>query len=158
MKLGVVFKRSILCALTALMMAFIFINSALDADASSKESMGVLELLNNLLKSLNVDLLLSENFVRKCAHFAEYFVLGILLYFTVSSFADKRPRTLLVPLIVGFFTACVDETIQLFSIGRSGQFSDVLLDFSGVFTAVFIFYILINLFKRKDKEVLNERN
>lgn len=155
MKSGVVLKRSILCTLTALMIAFIFINSALDAETSSKESMGVLELLNSILSSLNIDLILSENFVRKSAHFAEYFVLGALLYFTVVSFTKKQIKKLVAPLAVGLLTACVDETIQLFSLGRSGQLSDVLLDFFGICTAVFMFYIFTKYAKRKDKEVLN---
>ncbi|MBQ7133688.1 MAG: VanZ family protein [Ruminococcus sp.] len=137
------------------MIAFIFINSALDADTSSKESMGVLQFINNIFSTLNINLTLSENFVRKCAHFVEYFVLGTLLFFTARAFADLQIRKLFVPLCVGFLTACVDETIQLFSFGRSGQFTDVLLDFFGVCTAVFIFYIFTKYSKRKDKEVLN---
>lgn len=155
MKRSVVLKRGIFCTLTALLIAFIFINSALDADISSKESTGVLEFINNILSSLRIQLILSENFVRKCAHFAEYFALGTLLYFTVLSFTDKLNKKFYIPLCIGLITASVDETIQLFSPGRSGQFSDVLLDFFGVCTAVFILYISKNLFKRKDKEVLN---
>lgn len=142
--------------MTALMIAFIFINSSLDADTSSRESMGVLEFINNILSSLEIDLILSENFVRKCAHFAEYFVLGTLLYYTVGSFTEIQVKKLVASLAVGLLTACVDETIQLFSLGRSGQFSDVLLDFFGVCTAVLLFYCITKwVSKIKDKEVLN---
>ena len=142
--------------MTALMIAFIFINSSLDADTSSRESMGVLEFINNILSSLEIDLILSENFVRKCAHFAEYFVLGTLLYYTVGSFTEIQVKKLVASLAVGLLTACIDETIQLFSLGRSGQFSDVLLDFFGVCTAVLLFYCITKwVSKIKDKEVLN---
>ena len=38
-------------------------------------------------------------------------------------------------LLLAFLVAALDETLQLFT-GRSGQISDVLLDFSGALTAI----------------------
>lgn len=152
---SIIIKRTVLCLLTALIMGFIFYNSSLDADLSSEDSMSVRAMLNSILRIVKIDFELSENFVRKLAHFVEYFVLGSLMYFTARSF-DLRRRVcaFLVPLS-GFLIASIDETIQLFSIGRSGQFTDVLLDFIGVIIAVFILSVLSNILTKKDKEVLN---
>ena len=148
-------KRIVLCFLSLFMIGFIFFNSSLDADASSEGSMSITQMMNSFFSSLNINLVLSENFIRKLAHFAEYFVLGSLMYFTVRSFdVRRRVCAFLVPLI-GFAVASVDETIQLFSYGRSGQFTDVLLDFIGVIIAVFVLSVLSNILTKKDKEVLN---
>lgn len=70
--------------------------------------------------------------VRKAAHFTEYFILGGLLSLTVREAKWNRP--LLKPWLMGTAVACCDETIQLFSDGRAGQITDVMLDSSGVLT------------------------
>lgn len=143
MKSGfVVFKRVLLCVLTIAMISFIFINSSLDADSSTVHSTGVREFINSLLNSLNIPIVFSEYFVRKCAHFAEYFVLGTLLFYTIKSFISKLDLRIAVAPMCGLFVAIIDEIIQLFSAGRSGQFTDVLLDFSAVITAFIIFFII----------------
>ncbi len=151
-----ILKRVILTVLTVSAIGFIFYNSSLNADDSTVQSTGVLEFINNLLSSLNIDIALGDKLVRKCAHFVEYFLLGTLLYFTVESYAEKFKYRIVVTCGVGFVTACIDEFIQLFSQGRSAQFSDVILDFIGVCTAVFILYLIFKCAsKRKtDKEVL----
>ncbi len=155
-KSKIVTYRVVLCILTALMISFIFLNSALDADTSSAQSLGVREFINSVLHSLNINIILTENFVRKTAHFVEFFVLGVLLFATVRSFITKLGTRILYAPCVGFLVACIDEFIQRFSDGRSCQFSDVLLDFSGVCTAVFVLLLVSKLCKSSNsKEVLN---
>ena len=149
---NLIIKRVILKFLSAFAICFIFYNSSLNADDSTVQSRGVLEIINNLFSTLNIDISLSDKFVRKCAHFAEYFLLGTLLYFTVKSYTRKLQYEIYFALGIGFVTACIDETIQLFSEGRSGQISDVFLDFFGVCTAVFILYFIFKCAsKRKTK-------
>ena len=88
--------------------------------------------------------------VRKCAHMTEYAILAFLLYKT---FIHKQN-----PLIKSFiFTAlyaCSDEFHQLFVSGRSGQFSDVLLDTFGASVGIGIYYLL---FRKKLKEISYEQ-
>ena len=74
--------------------------------------------------------------VRKAAHFTEYFILGVLLSLTVRE--AKWKRILLAPWLMGTLVACCDETIQLFSDGRAGQITDVMLDSSGVLTGCLV--------------------
>ena len=45
-------------------------------------------------------------------------------------------------LILGFLIASIDESIQLFSPGRSSQISDVLLDTFGVWAGAVVIYVL----------------
>lgn len=144
-----------MCLLCALIIGFIFMNSSFNADLSSSQSLGVRQFLNSVLKSLSINITLTEHFVRKCAHFVEYFVLGTTLYFTVLSFVRRLNKLMFIAPAVGLFVAIIDEFIQRFSSGRSAQVSDVILDFSGVCTAI-IFVTLITLLInkiKKDKEV-----
>ncbi len=123
--------RVVFFVLTAAMLAFAFIHSAMPAQVSAEESGGVLDFLYSLLPRLGISMELTDHIVRKLAHFTEFTVIGMLA------------------------TTC-DETIQLFSEGRSGQITDVLLDFSGVVTGMLFlllcFMLYIQIRKRKGKE------
>ena len=49
------------------------------------------------------------------------------------------------PMLGGLLTALTDETIQLFVPGRSGQVTDIWIDFSGVMTGLLVGRILLGL-------------
>ena len=51
------------------------------------------------------------------------------------------------PLFFGLLTAVIDETIQLYVPGRSSSVKDVLLDFSGVLTGLFIALLILLFFR-----------
>ena len=156
-RVNIVIKRVVLCVLTLSMISFIFINSMFDAVESSEQSSFVLNLLNSVLHSLHINVSLTEHFVRKSAHFAEYFVLGTLLFLTVKSFIMKLNVKILSASFIGLLIAVVDELIQLTSLGRSAQLSDVVLDFSGVVTSFVVWYIIFKLIINRNsngKEVL----
>ena len=153
------FKRILFTMLAGVMILFIFINSSLDADSSTVHSTGVREFVNSLLKSLNIPIVFSEFFVRKCAHFAEYFVLGTLLFYAVKSYFLKLDARMILSPSFGLVVASIDETIQFFTEGRSAQFTDVLLDLSAVITAFLIFFIIsfkIDKIKGRKEEIYNE--
>lgn len=87
--------------------------------------------------------------IRKTAHATEYAILGMLL---VGAYVDRektRRARILFPWLIGTAYAATDEFHQLFVPGRSGQISDVCLDSVGVFTGVFILWIIIALRERK---------
>lgn len=143
--------RVIFTSLSVLIISFIFGNSLLDASASTVHSTGVREFINSIISNFGFEFEFTENFVRKCAHFVEYFVLSLSLFFMYLSYLKKNTRILIATLLTGLVTACIDETIQLFSAGRSGQFSDVMLDFSAVITAACILYVVVLKFKKRGK-------
>lgn len=112
---------------------FIYFNSLTPAVISSQESGFVLELVQGLLGSMGIGALwLTEHIIRKCAHFCEYTVLGILLTQSLNQLPDSGKCRLLLQLLLSVLLPFVDETIQLFTPGRSGQISDVWLDMSGI--------------------------
>jgi len=105
------------------------------ADISSEKSGAVLLILNKLL--FGGKAVLTEHIVRKLAHFAEYTIAGILgmLFFRNLGFP-------VLSLFSGLLVALTDETIQLFVPGRSGQITDVWLDFSGILAGSAVYFIL----------------
>ena len=147
-------KRVILSAVTLFMIAFIFANSATDADSSSQSSTSVMDFLNGILNFCHINITLNENFVRKLAHFVEYFVLGTSMFFTARSFDLRKTYCVFTVPLIGFVVASIDETIQRFFSGRSCQFSDVMLDFVGVTVAVFVMTALLYIINKKDRGIL----
>ena len=106
-----------------LWIAFIYSNSLIPATESTEVSQGISVRLYEFLH-LGLDFQVFHIFIRKCAHFVEYMMLGILAFYAFKNWK--------VAICLGILVACFDETIQLFVEGRSGQISDVLLDSCGV--------------------------
>ena len=73
--------------ITLLIMAVIFIHSAMPADLSSQESFLFSRILVVLFR---FDDMTASFIVRKCAHFLEYTVLGVSLFFTVSDYLRQN--------------------------------------------------------------------
>ena len=119
--------------------AFIFSNSMQVAGASQQASSRVLGLMQQGLARLGMPGLagrLTVRFVRKLAHFCEYTLEGFLLALCLRVYTRRFFRHISWPVLGGLLTALTDETIQLFSDGRSGQLTDVWLDFAGVLTGI----------------------
>jgi VanZ family protein len=82
-------------------------------------------------------------FVRKCAHFTAYGILGFL---TVRSFEHSSKDFLVkwrfpLAVILAGLVAAADEFNQSFNSARTGQVEDVLLDISGALTVVVLTYL-----------------
>lgn len=81
-----------------------------------------------------------QTFVRKgIGHFGGFFVFGFLGYFAFFFSEWKESGTIFGGVGVALFT----EFIQLFTDGRSGQFSDVLIDVAGYLAATVILYFIV---------------
>lgn len=74
--------------------------------------------------------------VRKCAHFATYFLGGILIYNFVETYPLKNRYLIVISIVCGIIYACFDEFHQYFVDGRAAQFRDVLIDTSGVIISI----------------------
>ena len=138
---------------------FIFSNSMAVADVSSVSSGRVLQLLQAVLRRLGMPGLaqrLTMHLVRKLAHFCEYLLEGFLLMLCMRVYSRHPLRHITVPMLAGVLTALTDETIQLFSEGRSGQVTDVWLDSAGVLAGILIALVFMALcrmlFHRCNKE------
>ena len=112
-------------------MLLIFFMSNQPAEVSTKQSDLVIRLFSVIGIDLNSHLgSFTSFFIRKAAHFTEYF---ILYYFTISVckyyFDIKNARIYSLVIILGY--AISDEIHQYFIPGRAMAIRDVIIDFSG---------------------------
>ena len=138
---------------------FIFSNSMAVAQVSSASSGRVLQLMQAALRRLGHPALaqrLTQHVVRKMAHFCEYLLEGFLLMLCMRVYSRHPLRHITVPMLGGVLTALTDETIQLYSPGRSSQVTDVWLDSVGVLAGILAALVLMALcrllFHHRDKE------
>ena len=138
---------------------FIFSNSMAVATVSTDSSGRVLAWMRIILRRLGQPGLaehLTMHIVRKLAHFCEYTLEGFLLMLCMRVYTRRYVRHISVPMLGGVLTAMADETIQIYTPGRSSQVTDVWLDSAGVLAGILIalvFMVLCRmLFHRCNKE------
>ena len=143
-------KFKIYLLITLVWIIVIFSFSLQPAEVSSEMSSGfgkklletfLPELLEEFETMSGDQLGLLHHLLRKCAHFAEYFVLGALVMMTLlqTVLHCKLPIGIGVSMLV----ASVDETVQRFVPGRSGQVTDVLLDTIGAGVGVLAVHLVV---------------
>ena len=81
---------------------------------------------------------LTDHIVRKLAHFCEYALEGFLLTLCLRVYTRHFFVHISWPILGGLLTALTDETIQMFSDGRSSQLTDVWLDLSGAMAGILV--------------------
>ena len=154
-------RMAVFGVLTFICMILIFRFSADNADRSSEKSgkvtKTVVEVAVPDYEKMPQDkqesiLDKAEHIVRKCAHFSIFTALGFCASCTVGRrriFGLKSLAT----LGFCFLYACSDEIHQLFIPGRSGMFTDVLIDTSGSLCGIIVSMLILALigamFKRK---------
>lgn len=143
-------RKVVFIILFVLITWFIFANSAKDAVESTAQSDSLVGWVIDNMAFLFKDRGVATHYVRKFAHFAEFFAQGLAV--SGALFSVKYYKSFIYVLLTGFCTACIDEHIQLFFEGRSAQISDVFVDFSGTILSVICFMILwLVVFKKAGK-------
>lgn len=86
--------------------------------------------------------------IRKMAHFAEYFILAILVIYALTVWQVKNRFIICVSICILY--ASSDEIHQLFIPSRSGEIADILFDSFASIIGSFIF-VNLNRLKLKNK-------
>ena len=110
---------------------FIFSNSMAVATVSTDSSGRVLAWMRIILRRLGQPGL------------AEHLTMHIVLMLCMRVYSRHPLRHITVPMLGGVLTALTDETIQLFSEGRSSQVTDVWLDSAGVLAGILVAIVLL---------------
>lgn len=129
-------------------LCFIWWHSLQPASVSSQQSGAVLEGLSALFSALHLPNVLDMHLVRKLAHGTEYAVLGLLLAGGLGDWKAVWPARLWGALSGCLAAAVIDETIQLFVEGRSGQISDLWVDLAGGLVGIAAAMAVIHLRKK----------
>lgn len=117
-------RQYILWALIGVTTLFIWGQSLLPAEQSQEQSGFVRMLLDALLGDGPVAVFILT-YVRKIAHFTEFFLLG------AEWAAYRRMRRCRGAWLYGLPVAAADEVLQFASPGRAPALADVALDFAG---------------------------
>ena len=146
--------------LSVLVMTIIFVFSHQTADVSALLSDGLSDaILDNIesddssTKALHFVIL--RTIIRKFAHLFLFTSLGVFLTGAAINFKAQKPFVkYLFVLLTGLVYGAIDEIHQIFIDGRSSEFIDVILDFSGVLLGVvfaIIFYKILQIIAKKRK-------
>lgn len=122
-----------------LWMLLIFLMSSFDATESTNQSNFIVNIINNIFKIENIELL--SFIIRKLAHFTEYLILGFLTINMLNK--NDISKKYLLSILICIIYATSDEIHQIFVPGRACQIRDVLIDSIGSITGVYL-YKLIN--------------
>ena len=131
-------KRWILYIVLCLIVFFIWDNSLQNGGTSDGFSLIFAEWLAPIADKLGFygNIWALNRIVRKLAHLTEFTFLGGVLYVVLRRYIEYG--TVVKTIGVGIVIACLDEFIQLFSLGRSSQVFDVLIDTIGIIIGILV--------------------
>ena len=155
----------IIVTITVLINAFIIMHSCFNANVSSSSSGRLVNFLKAIINFFHANTINDNNIgsfthvIRKLVgHFGLFVFSGFFTSFSFTFVIKKEPfykdvYFFLLTLTVGIFIAFLTEFIQRFVPGRSGEFVDAMIDFSGYILGTIILKILlmvISLVKTKN--------
>lgn len=146
-------RQRSLIVLLIITLAFIWGNSVLSGDVSSKISNSLTQLICSFWKGFGESGTASDGCLRKFAHAFEFACLGteliLLIRFNIKKYISSA-------VLFGLSTALIDETIQLFSEGRGSQVKDIWIDMLGFFIGTFIVLSFLRFIRNKrDRELFD---
>lgn len=147
--------------------AFIFSMSLQPADVSSETSLGFAAWLvetflpdqQEVFETFSLEQVeFWHHILRKLAHFTEYTILGMSMLSTWLHSKVKNYFGKIGAAVCCICIASIDETIQLFVPGRSGQVKDVLLDSCGAVFGICFILVLIKIINGKRNRTVLVKN
>ena len=90
---------------------------------------------------------------RKTAHFLEYLILSIIICFLLREFKFSNKNIIILTSLLCIFVASIDEINQLYIQDRTGQITDVLIDWFGANVGIAIFFLI-----KKEKVLKNKKS
>ena len=145
------------CMALGVVTLLIWGNSMRTSTQSAQQSGSLLAFLTPWLTALGIQPEGFHTILRKLAHFSEYGLLGVLwtMELWLGPHREKR-RGAMERLSFCMLTAFLDETIQLFVPGRSGEIRDVWIDTAGAWTGIVITTCLVCIamkFRNRNKNM-----
>ena len=160
----------IICVLALAINAYIIMHSCLDAIRSSQASQVVVDVSEDAINTISPGTITEANhesfasFIRKAfGHFGLFVISGLLsplaIYLVINPFKwSKHYLNVIIGLSFGLMIAAITEIIQLNVPGRSGEFTDVLIDCSGYLLGALIVGLILFLILRRQKCKIKEQS
>lgn len=139
-----IFLWAVVIVLSVQIFSFSSANSTQSNDTSTKLTNVVVKVAKKTVAQKSDEKTLfsiCHKIVRKLAHFTEYMTLAFFVAALCRSYNLKLKLSLLISAGYSLIFAASDEIHQLFVDGRSGQVTDVMIDFSGALQGTLIFIL-----------------
>lgn len=138
-------KKICIYVLLVVWLCGIFFFSNQPGNVSIKQSDTIIYKITDIISTKNIEekeyiSIKWTFFVRKTAHFLEYFILGLIIYLVLDIKSIKH--SLLWAIIISILCASLDEIHQLFVTGRTSQVFDVFIDTIGASIAIFFAHFI----------------
>ena len=147
-------RMTICWGLLVFLLIFIWGNSAMPAEMSSRFSDWVRDILLQVFPGNGENPGEGTHLLRKMAHFLEFACLGACLGWLHSMVNQKA----VYALAWGTAAACMDETIQHFSPGRAPGIRDVAIDTAGVAVGIGLLLTGYYLLRKRKNNLFLEEN
>ena len=165
-------KATIALLFVIIWMGVIFIYSDMESSESNNKSKSIVnetvEKIDIITKASSktikrhqsIAFIENSNYIfRKICHACIYLALSILVFHFLICFRKmKLYKYYILCFIICFLYACSDEYHQTFVVGRTGQFSDVLIDSVGALLGSglsSVIYVFFRKKRRKKKKCIN---
>lgn len=89
--------------------------------------------------------------IRKCAHFTIFLLLGISIFLFINTFNINIK--ILISILICIVFAILDETHQMFSLGRSSSILDILIDSMGSIVGIMIISKRLKVIDKTKKQL-----
>lgn len=136
------YKKIVSFLAVILWMGLIFYLSAQPVEQSNnlskKVTEVVVETVEKIAPTTQLDFGRANHILRKNAHFFAYLVLGILVTNLLRLSKICMFKSIIFALIICLIYAISDEFHQLFVPGRGGQIRDVIIDTTGATTGILL--------------------
>ena len=131
-------KRIINIIILIIWLLVIFLFSSQNGEESTKTS-GIFDNVISIFIKDEGNKDTAKYYVRKCAHFTEYFILALLIINVIKDYHEVNYKLLILTFILCMLYAASDEWHQTFIDNRAGQIKDVIIDSSGSLLAIIIY-------------------
>ncbi|MBZ9636892.1 VanZ family protein [Clostridium sp. FP1] len=142
--------------LCVIWLCVIFYNGTRQGEISQKTSKEVIKVASEVMKipaasigAPGVKFSDVNYYVRKNAHFFQYFIFSIFLCSVVRQFKLYKTSEILLVLFLLLLFPVIDEFIQKYVPGRTSNVFDIIIDFSGGVLAMLIYNIGYKIRKNK---------
>ncbi len=136
-------KKIIYLLFILLILSSIFFFSSKCSNESNGLSKKLINNTINIVENIthkdlnNKELVNTFNYpIRKLAHFTIFLLLGISIYLFISTFNINKK--VIISILVCILFASLDETHQIFTLGRSPLLLDIFIDSMGSITGILI--------------------
>ena len=132
------------CLVLVCMLTIFYLSNMNSSESNSKSKSTITKAIELVLDITNKDLSDSDKSLlvnklnkplRKCAHFTIYFILSVIVLYTLIITNTNEHKYLLplflLTLSICFIYSCTDEYHQTLVKGRTGQLDDILIDSTG---------------------------